>query len=148
MTFKVKWPSNAQNRDMGFYYRDVEGLGYPTFPEVNLDTGSSPNIFTLEGTALRYSDTAQYAQSLKDSFKVYDIGSTDCAPGSLGQINTQLHGMFKSLRDVKEQGQKFLDTARNTVRDLKKDIRKITKAIAGILKTLIENSDCIKIEIT
>ena len=138
MTFKVKWPSNAQNRDMGFYYRDGVDLGGFNLPEVNLDTGSSPNIFTLEGTALRYSDTAQYAQSIKDSFKVYDIGSTDCAPGSLGQINTQLHGMFKSLRDVKEQGQKFLDTARNTVRDLKKDIRKITKAIAGILKTLIQ----------
>ena len=58
MTFKVKWPSNAQNRDMGFYYRDGVDLGGFNLPEVNLDTGSSPNIFTLEGTALRYSDTA------------------------------------------------------------------------------------------
>lgn len=72
------------------------------------------------------------------SAHAYHIGSIDCAPGSASEINGQLHKMFKTLKDVKKYGSEFIETAQNKVRDLQKDIKKITNAIAGILKAVVQ----------
>ena len=129
---------NQLNSDIPFYSKN--GIDSSVFgPNFNFTGDLNTSFSSIPASAffppvLGAGEATWNAQSAH----AYHIGSIDCAPGSANEITGQLHKMFKTLKDVKKYGSEFIETAQNKVRDLQKDIKKITNAIAGVLKAVVQ----------
>ena len=69
------------------------------------------------------------------------LGSTDCKSGTIGAINTNVSKLFLFLKQVKKYGdtaKEYIDVATGKVKNLQRMVSKVTRAIAGVLKTITQ----------
>lgn len=88
-----------------------------------------------------FTDSTKWEQLNQLSDYEWNIGSTDCKSGTIGKINTNVSKLFIFLKRVKKYGdtaKEYIDEATGKVKDLQRMVSKITRAIAGVLKTITQ----------
>ncbi len=115
---------NGQNAGLNWY---TEKLGVST-------ACATP----LEMWTYYQSVGAAFARE-QDSYD-YDIGSENCGEGQLGQINTNIQKFFIFLKGIKKYEQLYVQGTINKVANLQSQIKKTSRAIAGIIRTLIQRT--------
>ena len=70
----------------------------------------------------------------------YDIGSENCGEGTLGQINTNIQKFFIFLKGIKKYEQLYIQGTINKVANLQSNIKKTARAIAGIIRVIIQRT--------
>ena len=87
---------------------------------------------------LTYKGTAAYAESFQRNSDSYTIGTEKCGKGLSGEINTNIQKLFIFLKGIKQYGSLFTNGATNKTANLRTQISKTAKAIAGILKLIVQ----------
>ena len=88
-----------------------------------------------------FTDSTKWADLVQKSEHKWDIGSRECKSGSVGKINDNIAKLFVFLKRVKKYGdtaKEYIDEATGKVKDLQRMVSKITRAIAGVLKTITQ----------
>ena len=70
----------------------------------------------------------------------YDLGSENCGEGTLGQINTNIQKFFIFLKGIKKYEQLYIQGTINKVANLQSNIKKTARALAGIIRTIIQRT--------
>ena len=88
-----------------------------------------------------WTDGTKWADLAQKSDYEWNIGSTDCKSGTIGAINTNVSKLFIFLKRVKKYGdtaKEYIDVATGKVKNLQRMVSKVTRAIAGVLKTITQ----------
>jgi len=125
----IEYPPTAKSDDNNnFYLTKTAG----TLPLTSYYNNGGFSTWT-DGT--KWADLAQ-----KSDYE-WNIGSTDCKSGTIGAINTNVSKLFTFLKRVKKYGdtaKEYIDVATGKVKNLQRMVSKVTRAIAGVLKTITQ----------
>ena len=125
----IEYPPTAKSDDLNNFLL-TKTVGF--LPESSLHNNGGYSFFT---------DSTKWAQLNQLSDYEWNIGSTDCKSGTIGAINTNVSKLFIFLKRVKKYGdtaKEYIDEATGKVKDLQRMVSKITRAIAGVLKTITQ----------
>ena len=125
----IEYPPTAKSDDLNNFLL-TKSVGF--LPESSLHNNGGYSFFT---------DSTKWEQLNQLSDYEWNIGSTDCKSGTIGAINTNVSKLFIFLKRVKKYGdtaKEYIDEATGKVKDLQRMVSKITRAIAGVLKTITQ----------
>jgi len=125
----IEYPPTAKSDDLNNFLL-TKSVGF--LPDSSLHNNGGYSFFT---------DSTKWEQLNQLSDYEWNIGSTDCKSGTIGAINTNVSKLFIFLKRVKKYGdtaKEYIDVATGKVRNLQRMVSKITRAIAGVLKTITQ----------
>ena len=125
----IEYPPTAKSDDNNNFYLTKTAGGVPLTSYYN------------NGGFSTWTDGTKWADLAQKSDYEWNIGSTDCKSGTIGAINTNVSKLFIFLKRVKKYGdtaKEYIDVATGKVKNLQRMVSKVTRAIAGVLKTITQ----------
>ena len=125
----IEYPPTAKSDDLNNFLL-TKSVGF--LPESSLHNNGGYSFFT---------DSTKWEQLNQLSDYEWNIGSTDCKSGTIGAINDNIGKLFVFLKRVKKYGdtaKEYIDVATGKVKNLQRMVSKVTRAIAGVLKTITQ----------